>query len=122
MADRKLIGPAWAHQDAPCTDACYEPLQRPLIQVPADGVKMLRETLCVAQTLIGLSRQEERKAEHIGRLQALIDELDVHRPLGPDGKQTVTRQRADARTSDGDTRGGPVGHETSECTFRRVIR
>jgi hypothetical protein len=21
---RRLIGPAWAHRDAPCTDACYE--------------------------------------------------------------------------------------------------
>lgn len=59
----------------------------PALLAPPDGPKMLRETLCVAQTLIGLySRQEDRKAEHIERLQALIDQLDVHRPLGSDGK------------------------------------
>jgi hypothetical protein len=56
------------------------------IAVPPDGIKMLRETLCVAQTVIGLSRQEDRKAEHIERLQFLINECDRHRPLGPDGK------------------------------------
>jgi hypothetical protein len=48
---------------------------------------MLRETLCVAQTEIGNSPwNEDRKREHIDRLQRLIDACDVHRPLGPDGK------------------------------------
>lgn len=56
-----------------------------MLAVPPDGVKMLRETLCVAQTLIGLSHQESRKA-HIERLQFLVAECDRHRPLGPDGK------------------------------------
>lgn len=28
-ASRKLIGPVHAHQDAPCTDACYEPAAKP---------------------------------------------------------------------------------------------
>jgi hypothetical protein len=57
-------------------------------QVP-DGPKMLRETLCVAQTRIGNSPDlfdEHRMHEHIERLQRLIDACDVHRPLGPDGK------------------------------------
>lgn len=55
-------------------------------EVP-DGPKMLRETLCVAQTRIGNSDPDRsRTREHIERLQRLIDECDRHRPLGPDGK------------------------------------
>ncbi len=55
-------------------------------EVP-DGPKMLRETLCVAQTEIGNSPwNEDRKLEYLDRLQRLIDECDRHRPLGPDGK------------------------------------
>lgn len=58
----------------------------PIYEVP-DSPKMLRETLCVAQTRIGASPLDEsRKAEHIARLQRLIDACDAHRPLGPDGK------------------------------------
>lgn len=53
----------------------------------SDGPKMLRETLCVAQTRIGNSDLDQgRRREHIDRLQRLIDACDVHRPLGPDGK------------------------------------
>jgi hypothetical protein len=52
-----------------------------------DGPKMLRETLCVAQSEIsGSPWNEDRKDEHVARLQRLIDACDVHRPLGPDGK------------------------------------
>lgn len=52
-----------------------------------DGPKMLRETLCVAQTMIGLFFIDDgRKWEHSNRLQRLIDACDAHRPLGPDGK------------------------------------
>lgn len=55
-------------------------------EVP-DGPKMLRETLCVAQTEVGNSPwNEDRKLEHLDRLQRLIDACDQHRPLGPDGK------------------------------------
>jgi hypothetical protein len=51
-----------------------------------DSPKMLRETLCVAQSRIGNSPlDEDRKMEHIARLQRLIDECDRHRPLGVDG-------------------------------------
>lgn len=53
----------------------------------ADSPKMLRETLCVAQSRIGNSGMDEgRKKEHIDRLQRLIDECDRHRPLGIGGK------------------------------------
>lgn len=50
-----------------------------------DSPKMLRETLCVAQTLIG-QYGDSRKQEHIDRLGRLIAECDEMRPLGPDGK------------------------------------
>lgn len=49
--------------------------------------KALRETLCIAQTRIGNSGLDEHRQERdIAHLQALIDECDRHRPLGPDGK------------------------------------
>jgi hypothetical protein len=52
-----------------------------------DGPKMLKETLCVAQSRIGNSPLDEgRKREHIDRLQRLIDECDRHRPIASDGK------------------------------------
>lgn len=52
----------------------------------ADTPKMIRETLCVAQSLVGQYTGSYRKQEHMDRLQLLIDECDRHRPLGPDGK------------------------------------
>jgi hypothetical protein len=52
-----------------------------------DTPKMLRETLCVAQTRVGNSSLDNnRKHEHIERLQRLIDACDVMRPLNTDGK------------------------------------
>ena len=50
-----------------------------------DSPKMLRETLCIVQTWMGLSRRADRE-DHSRRLQRLIDACDVHRPLGLDGK------------------------------------
>lgn len=50
---------------------------------PADTLKMIRETLCVA--LIGFDESEASR-RHIDRLQRLIDDIDRQRPLGPDGK------------------------------------
>lgn len=41
--------------------------------------KMLRETLCLAQSVI-------TSKMHLDRIQQLIDECDRHRPLGIDGK------------------------------------
>jgi hypothetical protein len=60
--------------------------------IVGDTPKMLRETLCVAQTAILSARsasglaEDGRIEEHIKRLGRLIAECDRHRPLGPDGK------------------------------------
>lgn len=54
---------------------------------PADTVKMLRETFCIAQSAIQhWPGDEDRKPVHIARLGRLIDDIDRQRPLGPDGK------------------------------------
>ena len=50
-----------------------------------DSPKMLRETLCEAQTFIGQWMPSNYQS-HLDRLQRLINECDRHRPLGPDGK------------------------------------
>lgn len=51
-----------------------------------DNVKMLRETLCLAQVGITNRMPAQDAWPHLDRLQRLIDQLDAHRPLGPDGK------------------------------------
>jgi hypothetical protein len=51
-----------------------------------DSPKMLRETLCVAQTALGQLPPGNRRYEHIARLGRLVDECDRHRPLGANGK------------------------------------
>lgn len=52
-----------------------------------DGPKMLRETLCAAQSaLIQSSVHYHRQDEHVALLQRLIDECDRKRPLYPNGK------------------------------------
>ena len=52
-----------------------------------DSIKMLRETFCVAQAAINATVPDiDRRAEHVDRLQRLIDDCDRQRPLGPDGK------------------------------------
>ena len=51
-----------------------------------DGPKMLRETLCLAQTAVAHLSTSPQFEAHIARLQRLIDACDTHRPLGPDGK------------------------------------
>lgn len=53
------------------------------LDVP-DTPKMIRETLCFAQALVGHSG-DYRAQEHVIRLQQLINECDRHRPLGRDG-------------------------------------
>lgn len=45
---------------------------------PRDTLKMIRETLCVAQSAVGVHNRE--------RIQRMINEIDRQRPLGPDGK------------------------------------
>ena len=52
-----------------------------------DKPKMLRETFCIAQSLIGNSKMDEnQKQELLDRLQRLIDECDYHRPLDSKGE------------------------------------
>jgi hypothetical protein len=52
-----------------------------------DEPKQLKETLCVAQALIGNSElNQDRRQGHMWVLQRLIDECDRHRPVGHDGK------------------------------------
>ncbi|HEV6951919.1 MAG TPA: hypothetical protein VKY86_01595 [Promicromonospora sp.] len=51
-----------------------------------DNPKMLHETLCVAQTILGRHTDGVRTGEHVARIQRLINETERHRPLGPDGK------------------------------------
>lgn len=42
-----------------------------------DTPKMVRETLCVAQTAVGaLEMPEDEKERHIDRLQRMIDQID----------------------------------------------
>jgi hypothetical protein len=49
-----------------------------------DSLKMIRETLCVAQTGLGLLPYET--SGDSARLGRVIAEIDRQRPLGPDGK------------------------------------
>lgn len=51
------------------------------------SLKMMREALCVAQNaILNLPSYSEHAKTHAATLQSMIDEIDVHRPLGPDGK------------------------------------
>lgn len=58
--------------------------------IPVSSPKMTREALCLAQaTLADRIRAgvDVDRARYAGdRIQSLIDQIDVHRPLGPDGK------------------------------------
>lgn len=54
------------------------------IEVEVEDLKMLRETLCVAQGTVWRAG-DGRSGEHAARIQKLIDQIDVLRPLGPDG-------------------------------------
>ena len=53
---------------------------------PHDTLKMIRETLCVAQSAIGLLPKPMDDRDHIDRLQRMISDIDRQRPLGRDGK------------------------------------
>lgn len=54
------------------------------IAINPAALKSLRETLCVAQTALG--GYGDDVIEHRDRLGQIIDGIDRHRPLGPDGK------------------------------------
>lgn len=47
---------------------------------PRDSLKMIRETLCVAQQTVG------GRHDHSERIQRMINEIDRQRPLAVDGK------------------------------------
>ena len=51
---------------------------------PRDTLKMVRETLCVAQQAVG--QRDDGTDRHMDRLGRVIAEVDRQRPLGPDGK------------------------------------
>jgi hypothetical protein len=57
-----------------------------------DSPKMLKETLCVAQSGIaelmrnGMTYAGDSMQGHMDRLSRLIEECDRKRPVGPDGK------------------------------------
>lgn len=55
------------------------------IEIEIDSVKMMRETLCIAQNAIHESSVNWSRSVS-KRIQKLINELDKHRPIGPDGK------------------------------------
>lgn len=61
----------------------------PLV-IPSAELKMLRETLNRAQGAIGAIAAEKWSIPEddadLARIDALIAEIDRHRPLGPDGK------------------------------------
>lgn len=59
------------------------------LRVEPSDLKMLRETLCMAQTALQTSPTtiaQGHTASHVVRLGRLIAEIDRHRPLAPDGK------------------------------------
>lgn len=66
-----LLAPGWRP---------HRPDVAELPVAPAE-LKGLREALCWAQTAAGPGRQRE-----VARIDALIHAIDVHRPLGTDGK------------------------------------
>jgi len=53
--------------------------------VRIDNIKMLRESLCRGQDALTINWSEDC-SRHSARIQQLIDQLDILRPLGPDGK------------------------------------
>jgi hypothetical protein len=58
-----------------------------ILNVPDSELKMLRETLCTAQHGLAYRPGDNaRFQEHSRRIGALIAQIDIFRPLGPDGK------------------------------------
>lgn len=49
-----------------------------------DSLKMLRETLCLAQSALNYALPHQD--QHAARLGRLINDIDRQRPLGNDGK------------------------------------
>jgi len=58
------------------------------LAVEEQDLKSLRESLCMAQNAVAhySSVQQENKLGHMKRIQAILDRIDEHRPLGSNGK------------------------------------
>lgn len=58
--------------------------------IPVNSLKATREALCAAQSSLGERARAgidvDRVPHWIERVQALIDQIDVHRPLRSNGK------------------------------------
>jgi hypothetical protein len=52
--------------------------------IEIEDLKGLREDLCVAQSALG--HYDGQQLSRIHRIGKLIEQIDIHRPLGPDGK------------------------------------
>jgi hypothetical protein len=60
-----------------------------MVCLEVDNIKSLREALCVAQSAIGQAygqRQTAYSQSKIDEIQKVLDQIDILRPLGPDGK------------------------------------
>lgn len=59
-------------------------------RVAVGSLKMTREALCLSQSALRDRARSGLDVDRVPyaaeRLQALIDQIDVHRPLGSDGK------------------------------------
>jgi hypothetical protein len=53
--------------------------------VDSTELKMLRESLCIAQSEVMSWRDEDVAESAVERIDKLIAEIDRHRPLGTDG-------------------------------------
>ena len=53
------------------------------LRINPRDLKGMRETLCIAQSLLNVNKSG---VHHVRRIQTIINEIDRHRPLGPDGK------------------------------------
>lgn len=56
------------------------------LAIPAKDLKMLREVLNTLQTIALHTYDQEESIKQLTYLKKLYDEIDRHRPLGPNGK------------------------------------
>jgi len=56
------------------------------LEVHPEDLKMLHETLCLAQWLVNRDPFGDRSTYHSDRIGHLIREVERHRPLGSNGK------------------------------------
>jgi hypothetical protein len=61
-----------------------------MTKLEVGDLKSLREALCVAQSAIGLTYsindQNPYVVSKLNKIQEVLDQIDILRPLGPDGK------------------------------------